>query len=166
MPTNLFGETYETTGEYSRRLLLLGVKQPYYKIVRNVHSNHKCSIVFLDKDYNKKSYSEFDISGLYAIYNGIPDKDNCLYVGVSNSSISYRIYRFVKELNDLSMDCEDHPGARKARLFGIKDDRLYVKILPKSLFPKKKDNSFVDDFVIDEYIANMLQSRFNKVKRK
>ena len=166
MSTNLFGETYETTGEYSRRLLLLGIRQPYYKIFRNSHSDKKCSIIFLDKNYNKIPYSKFAIPGLYAIYHNIPDKDNCLYVGISNASVSYRIYRFIKELNDLSLKCENHPGAKKAKHFGIKDDQLYVKILPKDLFPSQIDNAFVDEFLIDEYLANMLQSKFNKMKRK
>ena len=142
MPTNLFGETFEATGDYSRRLLLLGLKQPYYKVSREPFSNHKCSLFIQDKFGERIGYTVFDTSGLYAIY------------------------RFIKELYDLSHKDEDHPAAKKARRHGITDNNLYFKFLPMDMFPSKSDNSYVNDNVLDEYLAVMLQSKFNKKVRK
>ena len=166
MPTNLFGESFEATGDYSRRLLLLGLKQSYYKVSREPFSNHKCALFIQDKFGERIGYTEFDTPGLYAIYNGLPGKDNCLYVGISNSSVSFRIYRFIKELYDLSHKDEDHPAAKKARRHGVTDSNLYFKFLPMDMFPSKSDNSYVNDNVLDEYLAVMLQSKFNKKVRK
>ena len=99
MPTNLFGKTFETTGDYSRRLLLLGLKQPYYKVSKELFNNHQCALLIQDEIGKKINYTTFSIAGLYAIYNELPGKDNCLYVGISSSSVSKRIYRFIKELH-------------------------------------------------------------------
>lgn len=166
MLTNLFGETYETTGDYSRRLLLLGLKQPHYKVSREPFSNHKCALFIQDNSRQKVGYTVFDVPGLYAIYDGLPSKDNCLYVGISNSSVSFRIYRFIKELYNLSHKDENHPAAKKARRHGVTDKNLYFKFLPMDMFPSKSDNSCVNDNVLDEYLASMLQSKFNKKVRK
>jgi len=172
MPTNLFGKTFETTGDYSRRLLLLGLKQPHYKVSREpsktpiVDNNHQCALLIQDEIGKKINYTTFSIAGLYAIYNGLPGKDNCLYVGISSSSVSKRIYRFIKELHDISHKEESHPAAKKARQHGITDNNLYFKILPMNMFPKKNDDSYVADNVLDEYLAVMLQSKFNKKVRK
>ena len=70
--------------------------------------------------------------GIYAIFEGKPDKENCLYVGLSETdTVTGRIYRFTKELLDCSRDDEDHPAAKKARNNRINPMNLYCKILLK-----------------------------------
>jgi hypothetical protein len=172
MARNLFGEDYESLDEYGKRLIKVGYSKPTYRVrINNItyYPNLGIDISLVDLDNNPvKSGSNF--GGIYSLWNGLPAKTNCLYVGGSSVRINDRIYRFMKELCNLSREDEDHPAARKCRLSGQDIHNVYVKLLPKHEFPPiKNDFTDMDDDIelfIDEYVAPLLCSNFNKkVKR-
>lgn len=172
MARNLFGEDYESLDEYARRLIKVGYSRPTFKVRINsitYYPNLGIDISIMNLD-NIKVRSVSSYGGIYSLWDGEPAKTNCLYVGGSCVSIGDRIYRFMKELCDLSRDDEDHPAARKSRLAGVNPHNIYVKILPKHEFPTIK-NDFTDmeddiELFIDQYVAPIIGSRYNKkVKR-
>ncbi len=119
-------------------------------------------------DVNMKSLP--DVPGLYLIYN--KDEFNqyeCVYAGEGN--IRYRIYRFVKELADMSRDDEGHSAAKKIRLLGLirYDDDIYIKYITKD----ERNQIVVDTLCnhlklkgIDEHIAYISGAIFNKKVKK
>jgi hypothetical protein len=58
-----------------------------------------------------------------------------------------------------SREDENHPAAKKARMNKINPMNLYCKILLKKDYPLIEN---VSDYMIDEYVAPLLKSRFNK----
>lgn len=174
MSVNLFGETYESAEEYAQRLIRIGLTKPTYKIRIDkifYHPSRGIEISVLDMS-DKKIETGLNFPGIYSIWNGIPSKGNCLYVGGTTHRLNNRVYRFVKELCNVSrLGEESHPAAKKCRLFGYDPHNLYLKVIPKSEFPEIR-NDFISmdedgiEIFIDEYIAPMLNSRFNKKVRK
>lgn len=173
MAKNLYGENYESLDEYAKRLIKVGFSKPTYKIrinSINYYPNRGIDISITDLDNNiLKSGTNF--AGIYSVWEGIPNRTNCLYVGGSAVRINDRIYRFMKELCNVSRDDEDHPAAKKCRLFGHNPHDMYLKILPKCEFPEIR-NDFVDinddeiELFIDEYIAPLLSAKYNKKVKK
>lgn len=111
-----------------------------------------------------------DTSGLYLIY--YKDSFNqyeCLYAGEGN--IRYRIYRFEKELADMSRLDEGHSAAKKLRRLGLirHDDDIYVKYITKSERDSVVINTLCNHLKlkgIDEHIAHISGAIFNKRIKK
>ena len=125
------------------------------------------SIKCFDEKENRVTLSES--SGLYLIYKkGDFNQYECIYSGAGN--IRYRIYRFMKELHDMSRDDENHSGAKKARRFGLdREGPLYVRYMLQG----ERDSVVVNMLCkhlrlknIDEHIAHICKARFNKRIKK
>lgn len=111
-----------------------------------------------------------DTYGLYLIYyKDSFNQYDCLYAGEGN--IRTRIYRFEKELADMSREDEDHSAAKKLRRLGLvrHDDELYVKYISKA----ERDAVVIDTLCkhlrlkgIDEHIAHISGAIFNKKVKK
>ena len=113
----------------------------------------------LERDLTK---SMLKGGGLYTIYRKKNDKMECLYVGISFSSMEYRIYRFFKELSGKSRPDEDHPGARKALLDGVKvSDDFYIKIMSLDNLPSMPENGYYVLEKLDQNIAFLLKAKYN-----
>lgn len=132
----------------------------------------KVSSVRTDKgvtlDVNMRQLPE--TFGLYLIY--YKDSFNqyeCLYAGEGN--IRHRIYRFEKELADMSRDDEGHSAAKKLRRLGLvrHDDELYVKYITKAERDAVVINVLCNHLKlkgIDEHIAHVSGAIFNKRVKK
>lgn len=173
MAINLFGEKYESLEDYAKRLITVGYNQPTYKIrIRGIDYYPTKGLQFDLIDNDDNIIKDTNCSGIYSIWEGMPKKDNCLYVGGSVHGLRQRIYRFIKELCDVSRPDESHPAGKKCRYHKINPHNLYVKFLRKEDFPEmineklvmKNDNSI--EQYIDEYVAPQLKSRFNKKVKK
>ena len=174
MAINLLGEEYETLDEYAKRLVRIGFGKPTYKVRINsitYYPNRGIDISILDLDTNESPKGITNTGGIYSIWYGIPVRNNCLYVGGTSNRINDRIYKFMKELCNVSRDDECHPAAKKSRLLEYDPHNIYVTILPKHEFPPIR-NDFIDinndmiEVSIDEYVASILNPRFNiKVKQ-
>lgn len=165
MATDLYGGSYVDSWDYARKIITLGAKLPFYKLVSEDTENGVSLELYIDEfGYFRKNMSDLDVPGFYVIYEKTPNSQTCLYVGSSLSSVSYRIYRYAKELRDKSRKDENHPGAAKARRAGISPDNIYIKYIPMSDLPVVQSD-FIDLETLDETLAIMLKSRFN-TKRK
>lgn len=168
MMINLLGEFIQTNEDLARKIVQKGLSVPSIRI--DVIKFNK-----IDRSVSIRLYEELDLGevfipqvkydypGIYSIFEGQPNKSNCLYVGTSNSEkngCSNRIYRFVKEILDCSRDDENHPAAKKARFGKINPMNLYCKILLKKDYPF--DDDLINDDIMDEYVAPILNSKFNK----
>lgn len=162
MAVDLFGDTYVDNWEYARKVVTLGMNLPFYKVSSVVLPSNGLSIrIFLEGFGTvQPRFSELDVPGLYAIYEKTSRQQSCLYVGATDYSMHQRVYRFVKELHDLSRDDENHPAARKARLDGVTPHNLYVKLFPRTMLPIM-ENMHVDFMTLDETCAILLKSRYN-----
>ncbi len=125
------------------------------------------SIKCFDEKDNHVSLT--DNPGLYLIYKkGDFNQYECIYSGSGN--IRYRVYRFMKELHDMSRDDETHPAAKKARRFGLdRDGTMYVRYIEQG----ERDSIVVNMLCkhlnlknIDEHIAHFCNARFNKRVKK
>lgn len=173
MAINLFGETIETAPEYAKRLITAGYAQPAYKIrIKSVQYWPFKSIKFDLIDENGEIVKNTNCSGIYTIWEGFPGRDNCLYAGGSVYGLRQRIYRFLKELFGVSRPDETHPAGKKCRHYGINPHNLYVKFLRSEDFPDMKNRNLIlkDDASIecfmDQYVAPLLGTRFNKKVKK
>lgn len=117
---------------------------------------------------NNEKISLIDKPGIYMIFRQKFDVEECLYVGVSDSCIRYRLYRFLKELEEKSRKDEEHPAARKARKDGIKStDSLHTRIIFKDDVIQNTDSFYHIWYgEIDEYIAHIMKARYNTVKKE
>ena len=165
MATDLYGESYTDNWDYARKIVTLGAKLPFYKVESSLTSNG-CTMTFLTEgnNFSHPKYSEIDCPGLYAIYEKTDKGFSCIYTGASTSSMRHRVYRFIKELYDISRPDENHPGGKKARRAGINPDTLYVKFFPQYEFPNLQ-NVRINLNTIDETVAILLKSRFNVRKK-
>jgi hypothetical protein len=122
-------------------------------------------------DERERYVSLFEGPGLYLIYKKSDfNQYECIYAGTGN--IRYRIYRFMKELYDMSRDDETHSAAKKARRYGVdKETTLYVRYITQG----ERDSIIVRIFckhlnldlkTIDEHIAHIAKARFNKRIKK
>ena len=163
MSIDLFGDTFINGHEYARKVVTKSYSLPFYKIqVKKYRSSGQLFENRYDiRYYNGRERVSLNESGLYAIYRKIGNKMEPLYNGSSDYSMSSRIYRFIKELDDASREDETHPGAKKAKRDGIKSsDELYVKVLFKRDFPSENDIRF-PLVELDEYIAPLIKSKYN-----
>jgi len=114
------------------------------------------------------------VAGNYLIY--YKDSFNqhvCVYSGESDTDIHYRVYRFVKELADMSRNDEGHSAAKKIRQLGIlrHDDDIYVRYITKlelyfivaSILCKHLSLILKN---IDEILAYLSGAIFNKKVKK
>ena len=111
-----------------------------------------------------------DTPGLYLIYHRDSfNQYECLYAGEGN--IRYRIYRFEKELADMSREGEGHSAAKKLRRLGLirHDDDIFVRYITQH----ERDSVVVDTLCkhlklkgIDEHIAHISGAVFNKRIKK
>lgn len=143
-------------------------KKPFIRVVHDDDTGKNVSLKCYDSK-NKRVIISND-PGLYAIYRkGIFDQYDCLYVGSGN--LNSRIRRARQGVAGRLRPDEKHPGATKARRYaqiGIKDD-LYIKVMSD-----EEKNSIVVTLLckhynlknIDEHIAHILGSRFNKRVKK
>lgn len=170
MSINLLGEEYDTLSEYSKKIIEIKSQKPiYYVKINNVkyYPNSGLNISLIDINKNEVLKSGLNISGIYSIWNGIPEKSNCLYVGGTNFSISSRIYRFMKELLNLSRRDENHPAAKKCRYSGQNPYNIYVKYISRAEFPIIINNPIIMneiklELIVDEYVAKLLNAKHNK----
>lgn len=173
MSVDLFGEQVETSSDYAKRIVTAGYAQHTYRIrIKHVHFFPYKGVEFDLIDDMGIEVKDMACSGIYAIWEGYPSRDNCLYVGGSTADVRYRLYRFVKELFGVSRSDEGHSAGKKCRFQGVDPHNLYVKILHTENFPEMRDPDVVSkndrrlECFIDEYIAPILNSRFNKKVRK
>jgi hypothetical protein len=167
MYTTLFGEDRLSALEYAKLLIDIAYSRPIHNLHREPDLKHQISFRTYNADNNEK-VSLHERPGIYMIFRKKFDVEECLYVGVSDSSIAYRLYRFIKELEDKSRDDESHPAAKKARKDGVKStDKLYTRIIYKEDVFKNTDSFYHHLYnEIDEYIAFIMKARYNKLKRK
>lgn len=170
MAIDLYGEEYESLSEYSKKLVKLESQRPSYKVRVNSISYypHSGLSISLIDDVTKQELKESSYSpGIYSVWDGVPNKSNCLYVGGTNYCIRQRVYRFMKELFDLSRDDEDHPAAKKCRRMGQDPHNIYVKFIPRDEFPIITNaNAMIQEIklelIVDEYMAKELKARYNR----
>lgn len=156
MAKNLFDDEYQSPYEIARKIVTKGYSQPFYKIKSSIIDG--VSVSFYDDNDRKVSLNQ---SGLYAIYRQNQESLECLYVGKSDTNISYRVYRFIKELCKKSRKDESHSGGKKARMRGVRlTDKLLVKVVSIDHL-----NTEYQNLPLDEYAAVLLKSRFNKRKK-
>jgi hypothetical protein len=156
MPVDLYGESYMSYRDVARKLVTLGVSKPFYQMHIDADNNISYSIVG-----NNQKVS-LNHPGIYVIYRKLDNRLEALYSGHSNNSISHRIYRFIKELQDRSRDDEDHYAAKKARHHGVtSNDTFMIKVLHRNEIPTF-DNFRYDMNRVDECIATLLKTRFNE----
>jgi hypothetical protein len=105
--------------------------------------------------------------GIYAIYN----HDGCLYVGLTHYKVYQRGYRFGKDLAGKSRLDENHAGGRRAREDGLTlDEVFYLKTISLDDVMDKVDKMDPEykhvygHFPIDEWIAGLLESKYNTRK--
>ena len=159
MHVTLFGEVRLNYTDWAQDLIRKGLEKPFlYFIMSNPG---KQSIIVIDE---KGKRQKLNVPGLYAIYQG----NDCLYVGFSGTNVWYRLSRFKKELIGMSRPDENHPGAARAREKGYTTDLLYkVKFIPlDEVITEKFAHLGLDESHVDEYIAPLLNSKFNKKVRK
>jgi hypothetical protein len=164
MAIDLYGKEYVDKWDYARTLITKGAKKQFYSL-EYLTKGREVSLFIMDENKNYIKQVNFDEPGLYAIFQKSKgNKMECLYVGLSFSSVSHRLYRFGKELLlGFSRHDEDHPAAKKARLMGIKPKNLYFKNLKLSELPYRGELRFDLDY-IDETVAHLMKSRFNTRK--
>jgi hypothetical protein len=183
MAKNLFGENYTSYTEYANTLIEKGKKQPVYHVSQFVSEARRLELVytkiikradritkFHDVYGDRVKTTYFNTSGLYALYNGFPDLNNCLYVGYSDTSIENRIRRFMKGLTNTLRHDENHTGAIRAKKGEassgyVLEDNIFFKVLFEEDFPKP-ENNVINYTFIDEYVAYILNSKYNtKIRR-
>jgi hypothetical protein len=156
MAQTLFGDEYTSPYEIARKIVTKGYSEPFYKIRSSIIDG--VSVSFHDEADRKVNLNR---SGLYAIYRQNQEDLECLYVGKSDTNISYRVYRFIKELCRKSRKDESHSGGKKARMKGVRlTDNLLVKVVSIDHLNSKYQN-----LPLDEYAAVLLKSRFNKRRK-
>lgn len=169
MISTLFGPAYDGS-DYARKITTWASKNgEFLKIFVDRFSGNELSFQLLDKKNSIANRPYY--GGLYAIYlfeQGKPSK--CLYVGTSSNNMSYRIYRFLKELLNISRHDETHPAATKARLDGITvEDDLRVMFFSWDQLPNPPGDTetecIYDEKRLDEYVAKYLKSEYNVVVR-
>jgi hypothetical protein len=160
MRTDLFGEEHLEPLDVARKAIEMSLDYPFYKI----KTYHSGVTFFDDNDERVNLSNEY---GLYAIYKN----KICLYVGETFSSIYYRVYRFQKELLGLSRPDENHAAALKARMDGIKDlHNCKIRFIPHHVVLEEIDKVDSDyrrlygHFPLDEYIAPLLEAKYNTRK--
>lgn len=173
MSVDLFGKQVETAPDYAKRIVAAGYAQPTYRIrIKHVYFFPFKGIEFDLIDDRGIEVRDTGGSGIYAIWEGYPSRDNCRYVGGSTSDIRHRLYRFVKELFGVSRSDEGHAAGRKCRYHGVDPHNLYVKILHTENFPEMRNPDVVLkndqrlECFIDEYVAPLLGAQHNKKVRK
>lgn len=166
MAMTLFGDVYLSNQEYAKKLILAGMNQPTYRVEVD-YINFKRRGIGLSYfcDGTRVSSGLFTEPGIYVLYDDYPEKDNCLYTGRSDNSVENRVRRFMKGLCDCLRHDETHSGGTKARHHGISFRKIHFKFLPLRDFPDRHVCN-VDDRYMDEYVAPLLNARFNtKVKK-
>lgn len=166
MAIDLYGDSYTDNWDYARKIVTLGAKLPFFRVSSFLTHDGGCSLTFyLDNNIlSQVNGAEFDCPGLYAIFEKKDGKFSCLYTGRSDYSMRQRVYRFMKELHDLSRDDEKHPAGKKARKANIDPNNIYVKFFSRSNFPIM-ENIKVQYASLDETVAILLKSRFNVRKK-
>lgn len=164
MATDLYGNSYTDNWDYARKIVTISAQDPFYKLSSFVE-NEKCSLLMKEeKTLMYLTSTQLSVPGLYAIFEKKNGVMRCLYCGSSNSSIYYRIYRFVKELRGVSRHDENHPAARKARKAGVDPNNIYLKFFERTRFPTLT-NSAINLDTLDETCAILLKSLFNTRKK-
>jgi len=164
MKCTLFG-SYPDAEDYAQKIVSFAMTEgKFRKIQLNKFTDREISYYILDEDNCSLKKPEY--GGLYSLYLFKDNKPEfCLYVGSSSSNIGYRIYRFVKELLNKSRDDENHPGAKKARNAGIKiTDDIRVMYFSWEDLPNPPEKCIYDPTRLDESVARLLKSKFNKRK--
>lgn len=169
----LFGDCIETCSTYAQRVITAGLSEPSYKIQIDKFDRSKKSIglsFYMKKPvgFQKADSTKFiAVPGLYVIYEGEPTtKEKCLYVGHSKQNIYYRIYRFMKELKNISRHDEGHSAAKKARQLNVNADNIYIKFIPEEKLPVMNGESSVNFEMLDQYIAHLLGAQYNEIVKK
>lgn len=167
MFTTLFGEEKLSRLEYAKLLISLSENRPPIFLRRHLDLKHQISFGTYDLQ-NDKRIVVSQKPGIYTLFRRKFNSDECLYVGCTDCDIRNRIYRFIKELEGKSRKDETHPAATKARRDGIKStDDLYARYILKEDVMKTTDPFYHTWYeTIDEYMAYVLNSRYNTVKRK
>lgn len=169
MRSTLFDGLVYEDADIAKKMIMKGLRNPFLKIVadQNRHSFFKnITLKFLDGNDNVVSLA--NTPGFYAIFRDL----DCLYVGQTNVSIYGRVYRFVKELMDLSRDDENHSGAVKARKMGITiHDNLQLKYLENYEIAKIYEDCNLNFFNrdtshLDEHIAFQMKALCNTRKQE
>ena len=167
MIDTLFGPVPDTR-DLARKIISKGMNAPFYRI------RWQMTPKGISFDVWHEDTLECDLakailkgSGIYSIYRKKNNDMECLYVGMSFSSMEYRIYRFFKELSGKSRPDEDHPGARKALLDGVKvSDDFYIKIMSLDDVPSMPENGYYVLEKLDESIAFLLKAKYNTYVQK
>ena len=167
MIDTLFGRVCDNK-DFARKIITKGMNMPFYRVRWQMTAGgisfDICHDDTLERDLAKAMLKG---GGFYSIYRKKNNDMECLYVGMSSSSIEYRIYRFFKELAGKSRPDEDHPGARKALLDGVKvSDDFYIKIMALDDLPSMPENGYYVLEKLDESIAFLLKAKYNTYVQK
>jgi len=162
----LFGDVYLSNQDYAKKLILAGMNRPTYRIEVD-YIDFKTSGIGLSYfcDGNRVSSGIFTEPGIYVLFEEYPASDNCLYTGRSDNSVENRVRRFMKGLCDCLRHDETHSAGTKARHHGISFKKIHFKFLALKDFPDKHGNN-IDDLYMDEYVAPLVNARFNKKIKK
>lgn len=163
MAADLYGNVYVDNWEYARKIVTKGVTMPFFKVL-SYKTTRGLAMELVQEDFFDE-HIETNAGGLYAIYEKRDNNLTCLYTGSTRRSMRTRVYRFVKELHDVSHKDENHPAAKKARRAGIDPAHIFVKFFPRNYFPVVNNNLIVDLDTLDETCAILLKSRFNKIRK-
>jgi hypothetical protein len=140
------------------------VRTPYLGMKRNFETAADISVHFYKHGERISLHNQ---TGVYVYYRRILNSVECLYVGYTEESYSYRAYRWIKELERKSRHDENHPAAALARdKYGVRStDNFYMKIIPyRTILNVYKQNNCIpvgDCHMIDEHIAFELNSLCN-----
>jgi hypothetical protein len=162
MAVDLYGDTYVDNWDYARKIVTLGMGLPFYKVFSYELLNDGLGMSLHREGtfFRKADITGVNGGGLYVLYEKTKTQTSCLYVGATEYSMRQRVYRFMKELHDVSRDDEKHPAATKARFHGVTPNCIYAKFMPIRMMPKMK-NLRIDFMTLDETCAILLKSRYN-----
>lgn len=159
MRNTLFGLIPDNS-DLAKKIVAKGINEPFYEL--DLYDT-PLSVSF-NLYHNNKRVEPTPLyrSGIYCIYR---EKTECLYVGFSGNDkngMRSRIERFFKHLAGKSRHDEYHTGAQKAYDDGVRiEDNFYVKIMPVYQFPEMPEEGDYELKNIDEYVAFLLESKYN-----
>jgi hypothetical protein len=165
--TTLFGEDKLSKHEYAKLLISIAFSRAPILLRREPDLHHEISFRLYNIENDDKVHL-YDVPGIYIISRMKFDQEEFLYCGSTGRSISTRLYRWIKELEGKSRKDETHPAARKARRDGVKStDNLLARYITKAEVQSITDMFYHQWFdEIDEFVAYILNARYNTVKRK
>lgn len=165
MGIDLFGNYFETVDEYACRLMAIHEKEPVYKVFGEMNTDGGITMEFhlrfSEDRLDRYPQSIAERPGIYTIYKGVPGEEDsiCIYAGYSTNTMRGRIYRFFKELNNLSRPDEGFPAAKKARKENdLNPNNIHCKLVFIDQHPPKNE---IDMKKVGEHVVHLINPRYN-----